>query len=83
MRLISFQSNNIFNDLPDLAPMSLDLHNKLDRYITANIEDVKDPLMWWYEWHKTFPHLSLMACDYLSIPGRSIQIFSGHALTNL
>jgi hypothetical protein len=63
-----FQSTNIFNDLPDLAPMSLELCNKFDHYIAADIEDVKDPLMWWHEQCKTFPHLSLMAHDYLAIP---------------
>ena len=56
--------------------MSSDLGNELDHYLAANIEDVKDPLMWWYEHRGAFPHLSHMACDYLSIPGKSINFSS-------
>jgi hypothetical protein len=29
--------------------MSSDLGDELDRYIVADIEDMKDALMWWYE----------------------------------
>jgi len=71
-----FQPNNIFDNLPDLAPMSSDLGNELDRYMATDIEDVKDPLMWWYEHRKAFPLLSLMARDYLSIPGKAINFSS-------
>jgi hypothetical protein len=53
-----FQSTNIFNHLPDLAPISSELCNELNPYLAADIEDAKDPLMWWHEWCKTFPHLS-------------------------
>ena len=52
--------------------MSLDLGNELDCYLAADIKDVKNPLKWWYEHHGAFPHLSLMARNYLSIPGKSI-----------
>ena len=51
--------------------MSSDLDDELDRYLAADIEDTKDPLMWWYEHHGAFPNLSCMARDYLSIPGKS------------
>ena len=72
------QTHNIFDNLPDLAPMSSDLGNELDCYLAADIEDVKDPLKWWYEHRGAFPHLSLMARDYLSIPGKSITPSFSH-----
>jgi hypothetical protein len=31
-------------------------------------ENVKDPLKWWWEHRRTYPTLSHMALDYLSIP---------------
>jgi hypothetical protein len=71
-----FQSTNIFNHLPDLAPMSLELCDKFDHYIAADIEDVKDPPTWWRELCKTFPHPSLMAHDYLAILGKSTNFSS-------
>jgi hypothetical protein len=36
----------------------------------VDVEKVKDGLMWWNERCTAFPHLSRMACDYLSIPGK-------------
>ena len=35
-----------------------------------DVENVKDALMWWHERRATFPRLSCMARDYLSIPGK-------------
>jgi hypothetical protein len=61
--------------------MSSDLGNELDRYMAAHIEDAKDPLMWWYEHRGAFPHLSLMARDYLSIPGKSTNFSSSPRVT--
>jgi len=54
--------------------MSSDLDDELDRYLAAEIEDTKDPLMWWYEHRVAFPNLSRMARDYLSIPGKSPKL---------
>jgi hypothetical protein len=71
-----FQPNNIFDNLPNLVPMSSDPGNKLNCYMATNIKDMKDPLMWWYEHCEAFPLLSLMACDYLSIPGKPINFSS-------
>ena len=64
-------SNNIFDDLPDLAPVSSNTSDELDRYLMADVENIKDGLGWWNERRSAFPHLSRMACDYLSIPGKS------------
>jgi hypothetical protein len=61
----------MFDDLPALAtPKVSELHNELDRFLGTDPEHVQDVLMWWFErWH-TYPRLSRMARDYLSIPGR-------------
>jgi hypothetical protein len=77
-----FLFKNIFDNLPDLAPMSSELYNELDRYMAADIEDVQDPLLWWCERRRAFPYLSIMARDYLSIPGKSTNLScSSSALT--
>ncbi|KAF8657111.1 hypothetical protein AX14_007931, partial [Amanita brunnescens Koide BX004] len=60
---------NIFNQLPTLAPLKpSDLRSEIDRYLSSDIEDVDDALSWWHEKRATFPRLSRMALDYLSIP---------------
>jgi hypothetical protein len=63
-------SKNIVDNLPDLALVSLDLHDELDHYLFTNTEDVRDGLLWWYQRCGTFPCLSCMAQDYLLIPGK-------------
>jgi hypothetical protein len=50
--------------------VSTNTHDELDRYLMADVEKVKDGLMWWNERRTAFPRLSRMACDYLSIPGK-------------
>jgi len=40
---------NIFDDLPDLALAPSDTHDELDCYLTTEVEDVKDSLMWWHK----------------------------------
>jgi hypothetical protein len=69
----SDKSSNIFDNLPDLAPALSDLLDELDRYLATDVEDVRDALMWWYERRATFPRLSRMARDYLSIPGNVLR----------
>lgn len=63
-------SSNIFDNLPDLSPASPDLHDELELYLSTDTEDVKDAISWWYERCASFPYLSHMAQDYLSIPGK-------------
>jgi hypothetical protein len=70
-----FQSTNIFDHLPNLAPMSSELCDELNCYLATDIEDTKDPLKWWYEQCWTFPHLALMAHNYLSIPGKAMVTY--------
>jgi hypothetical protein len=63
-------SGNIFDSLPALiAPKPADLHDELDRYLSTDPEQVTDVLMWWHERRASFPCLSRMALDYLTIPG--------------
>jgi hypothetical protein len=68
------KANNVFDNLLDVMTSSQDNHNKLDCYLATDVEDVKDGLMWWYERHATFPCLSYMAQNYLSIPGKYASI---------
>jgi hypothetical protein len=71
-------SDNIFDNLPGLAPALQEPHDELDQYLSTDTEDVKDAILWWHERRATFPHLSCMARDYLSIPGKCfiLHIFS-------
>jgi hypothetical protein len=46
--------------------------NELEDYLRLPVENVKDPLKWWYENRRAYPNLSRMARDYLSIPGLSV-----------
>jgi hypothetical protein len=51
-------SDNIFDNLPGLAPASQEPHDELDQYLSTDTEDVKDAILWWHERRATFPHLS-------------------------
>src|SRR6266487_279862 len=67
---------NIFDNLPALAaPNATDLRNELQRYLSMDVEHVEDVLAWWYERRASFPRLSRMARNYLSIPGRFANSF--------
>ena len=44
-------------------------HDELVRYLAADVEHTHDVLAWWHEHRTTYPRLSRMAFDYLSIPG--------------
>jgi hypothetical protein len=68
------EANNFFDNLLDVVTSSQDDHNELNCYLATDVEDVKDGLMWWHERHATFPHLSHMAWDYLSIPDKRPSI---------
>jgi hypothetical protein len=58
----------MFDNLMDDTPTSSS-EDELQRYLSTDVEDVKDALMWWTERRAMFPRLSRMACDYLAIPG--------------
>ena len=60
----------MFDHILDIPPPTSNTpSDELQRYLTADTEDVVDGLMWWHERCAMFPHLSRMARDYLSIPG--------------
>lgn len=59
----------------DILPTPLTTLDELQRYLAADVKDVKDGLMWWHKRHSLFPHLSHMAYDYLSIPGEQFISF--------
>lgn len=42
--------------------------NEIDEYLHLPVENVLDPLKWWYDHRRVYPNLSQMAIDYLSIP---------------
>ena len=49
---------NIFDNLPALAPPKAEeLRSELDRYLTADIEHVTDPIKWWYKRRDMYPAL--------------------------
>ena len=47
-----------------------ELRDELARYLSTDPEQVKDVLLWWHKHKSMYPHLSRMALDYLTIPGK-------------
>src|SRR5713101_5608691 len=43
-------------------------------YLSHLVENVKDLLKWWFDNRQTYPNLSRMAEDYLSIPGKLLTL---------
>ncbi|KIL60459.1 hypothetical protein M378DRAFT_83694, partial [Amanita muscaria Koide BX008] len=71
------ESKNIFDHLPALAApeqMAISTHDELVRYLAADVEHTPDVLAWWHEHRTTYPRLSQMAFDYLSIPATSVDV---------
>ncbi|KIK40536.1 hypothetical protein CY34DRAFT_13654 [Suillus luteus UH-Slu-Lm8-n1] len=76
---------NIFDCLPALAkPRHHPTNNELNAYLNTPIEDVDHALKWWQQRCTTYPHLSRVVLDYLTIPATSVnveRVFScGHLL---
>jgi len=66
---------NVFDTLTALAPPRVtDLRTELDCYLAADVEHVTDALVWWHEHRVTYPRLSRMALDYLTIPGELYSV---------
>ena len=64
---------NIFDNLPSLAPLrTTAVIDELALYLGTELENITDPVQWWHEKKATYPRLSRMALDYLSIPGTFI-----------
>ena len=65
------EASNMFDDLPALAPLKLtDLGSELTHYLATEVEHIADPITWWHECFGSYPHLSRMALDYLTISGK-------------
>ena len=65
------KTQNIFDSLPAIrAPKATDLRDELDRYLSTDPEYTDDVLLWWADRKASYPRLSRMALDYLSIPGK-------------
>lgn len=64
-------SDNIFDNLPALTAPAQILRDELSVYLSAPCErpEQGDALRWWARNAATYPRLSRMALDYLSIPG--------------
>ena len=71
MLTVFLLQGNIFDTLLALsAPKLSELHDELDSYLSTDPEHIIDALAWWVGKCATYPHLSRMALNYLSIPGR-------------
>jgi len=70
----SARSQNIFDSIFDTTPTSPNTSDELQCNLVVDVEDVKDALMWWHERCGSFPGLSRMARNYLSIPGEQFEI---------
>jgi hypothetical protein len=70
------KTKNIFDGLPAIcAPKATDLRDELDRYLSTDPEHTDDVLLWWVERKHSYPSLSRMALDYLSIPGKLLYLY--------
>jgi hypothetical protein len=75
------ESDNMFDAMQALAaPRTRELRNEIDRYLSTDVEETSDVLMWWRERRSMFPKLARMATDYLSIP-RAVMLL--HLLTTV
>ena len=60
----------MFDNIPALAkPRRSELRDELRQYLSTDPKFVDDVLAWWFEKRTTYPCLSRMALDYLTIPG--------------
>ena len=67
------------DDSPLRPGTSAHSDDEIDRYLKEPRESPNNVLQWWVEHQKTYPQLSRMALDYLSIPGmcfKHITFFS-------
>lgn len=60
----------------DLDDDLQDTEDELQRYLAAKREKPDNVMKWWYERRHSYPKLSRMALDYLSIPGKRLRTLS-------
>jgi hypothetical protein len=77
------EPSNFFDSVLDVTTSSLGDSDELNCYLAMEVEEVKDALMWWHERCATFPCLSHMAQNYLSILGKCaiISVISADILS--
>ena len=61
-------------DLLDIPMEDIKEVNELDDYLLKPLEKVRDPIAWWWDHRTSYPNLSKMALNYLSIPDKSFQL---------
>lgn len=69
---MQMSSENMFDMLPLIAKSSSSVMDEVQHYLSTDAEYIapdQDVLSWWRSKAKTYPWLSCMAHDYLSIPG--------------
>ena len=57
-------------DFTNIPMDNIHERDELEEFLAQPIEDVCNPLKWWWEHHEAFPCLSAMAFNYLSVPGK-------------
>jgi hypothetical protein len=57
-------------DFFDIPMEGIKAPDKIDEYLSQAIERVRDLIAWWWDHRLMYPRLSVMALDYLSIPGK-------------
>ena len=75
---------NIFDNLPLRAPLKRKyaaLADEITLYLREDIVDVQNPIKWWCGKRDSYPQLSRMALDYLTIPGNYFIAFAYPNLT--
>jgi len=67
----------------DIALFEIDYYNdpkpvkepdKVERYLSDRVIMVRDPISWWKDHQQQFPQLSVMALEFLLIPGMSDEV---------
>jgi hypothetical protein len=64
--------NSDIIDLLDIPMDGIQTVNELDEYLSKPLEKVRDPIAWWWDHRVSYPKLSKMALDYLSVPRKLI-----------
>ncbi|GBE81312.1 hypothetical protein SCP_0310390 [Sparassis crispa] len=68
-------SDDEFGDFANISvTMEPSARNELEEYLAAPLEKVRDPLRWWWDSRKAYPHLHRMALNYLSVPATSTAV---------
>jgi hypothetical protein len=60
-------------DLLDIPMDDIEDINELDQYLAKPLKKVRDPIAWWWDHRASYPKLSKMAYDYLSVPRMSFK----------